>query len=475
MTRRTLEFLMAFKAPKAHRLSAHRLSAPLLAAFSPKALLVAAMSCALAVAPVAAPIALAQSMSAEPTVQRAIIVPKDKSMAFHLDAPAGQIVVSQPETLALVATTDQSFYVRGKALGTTNILIYDTHHRLVNVIDVRVGYDTDALNSDLAQALPGEHIVSSNLASGILLSGDASTTTQAARAIAIAEQYAPKAVTSNINVHATQQVVLQVRIIEASRTALKDLGLDANVHNISGFTFSSGSGLVGGQAAQGTLGISGNIGSTSIDLSLRALETKGVIRTLAQPNLAAVSGSEASFLAGGEFPYPVPSGLNQVSIQFRPFGVNLTFTPEVQANGLIKLKVAPEVSELDTTRSLRISGYDVPGLTTRKVSTTVELRPGESFAIAGLFQRGYANSIKQIPFASDVPVLGALFRSQSWKRNETELVIIVTPILATADDSMRMNPSPLQKGDEPSAIDLILTGMALDKPLPSEADDSRKQ
>jgi pilus assembly protein CpaC len=440
-----------------------------------KAAFAVAASLSLAIAPVAAPLAHAQQMTAEPVSQRAIIVPKDKSVAFHLDAPAGQIVVSQPETLAIVATTDRSFYVRGKQLGTTNILIYDTAHRLVNVIDVRVGYDTDALNTDLAQALPGEHVVASNLGSGILLSGEATTTTQAARAIAVAENYAPKAVTSNINVRATQQVVLQVRIIEASRTALKDLGFDSNVHNISGFTFSSGTGLVGGQPPQGTLGISGNIGTTSIDLSLRALETKGVIRTLAQPNLAAVSGETASFLAGGEFPYPVPSGLNQVSIQFRPFGVNLTFTPVVEANGLILLKVAPEVSELDTTRSLRISGYDVPGLTTRKVATTVELRPGESFAIAGLFQRGYANSVKQIPFASDVPILGALFRSQSWKRNETELVIIVTPILATAEDSREMNPNPLGKGEEPSAIDLIFTGMALDKPLPSDADDSRKR
>jgi pilus assembly protein CpaC len=440
-----------------------------------KAASAAALSLALALAPVAASVAQAQQMIADPSTQRAIMVPKDKSVAFHLDAPAGQIVVSQPETLALVATTDRSFYVRGKALGTTNILIYDTGHRLVNVIDVRVGYDTDALNSDLAQALPGEHIVAANMGGGILLNGEATTTTQAARAIAIAENYAPKAVTSNINVRATQQVVLQVRILEASRTALKDLGMDANVHNISGFSFSSGQGLVGSQAPQGILGVSTNIGTTSLDLSLKALETKGVIRTLAQPNLAAVSGSEASFLAGGEFPYPVPSGLNQVSIQFRSFGVNLTFTPEVEANGLIRLKVAPEVSELDTSRSVRITGYDVPGLTTRKVSTTVELRPGESFAIAGLFQRGYASSIKQIPFAGDVPVLGALFRSESWRRNETELVIIVTPILATADDSRAVNPNPLATGGEPSAIDLIFTGMALDKPMPSDADQSRKQ
>ncbi|MDB5432316.1 MAG: hypothetical protein JWP35_3432 [Caulobacter sp.] len=438
-----------------------------------KAVFAAVAGAVLALSPMAAPAALAQSMIAEPMAQRTIVVPKDKSAAFHLDEPAGQIVVSQPETLAIVATTDRSFYVRGKALGTTNILIYDTHHRLVNVIDVRVGYDTEALNADLLQALPGEHITATNMGGGILLSGEASTTTQAARAIALAESYAPKAVTSNINVRATQQVVLQVRIIEASRSALKDLGFNASVHNISGFTFSSGQGLAGNQAPQGTIGISGNIGTTSIDLSLRALETKGVVRTLAQPNLAAVSGSEASFLAGGEFPYPVPSGLNQVSIQFRPFGVNLTFTPTVEANGLILLKVAPEVSELDPTRSVTITGYTVPGLITRKVSTTVELRPGESFAIAGLFQRGYQNSVKQIPFAGDIPVLGSLFRSQSWRRDETELVIIVTPILATASDSMAANPNPLSTGEEPSAIDLIFAGMALDKPMPSDNDKSR--
>ena len=428
-------------------------------------ILAAAFSCALALSPLAAPAAHAQQMIAEPMAQHTIVVPKDKSAAFHLDAPAGQIVVAAPDTLALVAVTDRSFYVRGKALGATNILIYDTSHRLINVIDVRVGFDTEGLNSDLAAALPGEHVVASNLANGILLSGEASTTTQAARAIAIAENYAPKLVTSNINVRATQQVVLQVRIIEASRSALKDLGFDANVHNISGFTFSSGQGLNGSQAPQGTLGISGNIGTTSIDLSLKALETKGVVRTLAEPNLAAVSGEDASFLAGGEFPYPVPNGLNSVTIQFRPFGVTLNFTPTVEANGLIRLKVAPEVSELDPTRSVTITGYQVPGLITRKVSTTVELRPGESFAIAGLFQRGYQNSIKQVPFAGDIPILGSLFRSQSWRRDETELVVIVTPILASAADSMAANPDPLATGKEPSPIDLILTGLALDRPM----------
>lgn len=434
----------------------------------------AALAAALCIAG-AQPAAAQTTVMAEPTAGKTVVVPKDKSAAFRLDQPVGQIVVAAPETLSLVATTDRSFYVRGKALGTTNILIYDTAHRLINVIDVRVGYDVDGLTADIQSALPGEKIVATNLGNGILLTGEASTTIAAARAIAIAENYAPKVVSSNINVRATQQVVLQVRIVEASRSAMKDLGLNVDIQGTNGFSLFTGAGLVGNQAASGTLTLGTNIGPTSIDLTLRALETKGVVRTLAQPNLAAVSGEAASFLAGGEFPYPVPNGRDEVTIQFRPFGVNLAFTPEVQANGLIRLKVAPEVSELDVSRSVRISGYDVPGLTTRKASTTVELRPGESFAIAGLFQRGYANSIKQVPFAGDVPVLGALFRSQSWKRNETELVIIVTPILATAAQSVAANPSPLATGNEPSAIDLILTGMALDKPMPADGTDGSKR
>ncbi|MES2034570.1 MAG: type II and III secretion system protein family protein, partial [Pseudomonadota bacterium] len=359
---------------------------------------------------------VSQSLIGEMAPSRVITVPKDKSAAFRLMAGAGEIVVAQPDIANIVANTDRSVYVRGKTLGTTNILVYDREHRLIEVIDVRVGQDLESLQSDLASALPGEPIRVSALAGGVMLSGQVSTTSVANRAKGIAERYAPAGVSSELTVEAAQQVMLEVRIVEASRTALKDFGVNISAQNNSGIVFGSGSGLIGVTAAQGTLAVSTNIGSLSIEATLQALEEKGVIRTLARPNLAAISGEEATFLAGGEFPYPVPSGQGDITIVYKPFGVTLKFTPTVQDSGLIRLKVAPEVSQLDTRANLRLSGVDVPSLLVRRAGTTIELKDGETFAIAGLFQQDYANTARQIPWAGDVPVLGALFRSARWKK-----------------------------------------------------------
>jgi len=397
-----------------------------------------------------------------------IVVPKDKSAAFRLDYPVSEIVVAQPDTLSLVATTDHSFYVRGKQLGVTNILIYDAQHRLAQVVDVRVGYDVESLKADLAMALPGEPISVANFAGGILLTGEVSTTSVAARATAIAERYAPKDVESQLTIRAAQQVQVDVRVLEASHSAIKDMGLDVSVQTVGGFSFSTGTGLASGLAPRGTIGFSHNVGAFSIDATLSALEQKGAIRTLARPNLMAMSGQEASFLAGGEFPYPVPNGTNGVSIEFRTFGVKLTVTPDVEDNGEIALKVAPEVSQLDPRDGVQIQGFQVPALTIRRAATAVELRDGQSFAIAGLFQRDYSNTINQVPWAGDIPVLGALFRSADWKRDETELIIIVTPHLTAPVDHIEDLPNPLAS-DETSPIDVILAGQtgADERPNPN--------
>ncbi|MFZ5671130.1 MAG: type II and III secretion system protein family protein [Pseudomonadota bacterium] len=426
---------------------------------------------ALALAPLPAPAfgqeLIASSMIGESAPSRVITVTKDKSAAFRLAAGAGEIVVAQPEIAQIVANTDRSVYVRGIALGATNILVYDAGHRLIEVIDVRVAQDLESLRADLVAALPGEPIRVVPLAGGVMLSGEVSTTTVAARAKAIAERYAPQAVSSELTVAAAQQIMLEVRIIEASRTALKDFGVNLDIQGAggNGITFGSGTGLIGVNAAQGTLGVTGNVGSTSIEATLRALEEKGVIRTLARPNLAAISGEEATFLAGGEFPYPVPTGQGDITIEFKPFGVTLKFTPVVQDSGLVRLKVAPEVSQLDTRQSLRLSGVEVPSLLVRRAGTTIELKNGETFAIAGLFQQDYANTVRQIPWAGDVPVLGALFRSSRWRKAETELVILVTPRLTTAAQSRVLAPDPTAGATEPSAIDLILSGAAMDRPM----------
>lgn len=416
------------------------------------------LSAAVSVAPAAA-----ESFVSEAVRSRTINVPRNKSLSFRLDSPASKIVVAQPETAQIVATTDRSFYVRGKALGATNLLIYGHGGALQEVVDVRVGYDAEALQSDLAAAIPGEGIRVRNLGEGLLLTGEVSTTAVASKAKTLADKFAPESVTSALTVRASQQVILEVRVLEASRSDLKDIGFNINATDGVNFALATGSGLLGPSTPQGTLEVRGTIGTVDIDVVLRALEEKGVIRTLARPNLVALSGQKASFLAGGEFPYPIPQDRDTVAIEFRPFGVKLDFEPAVQDNGLIRLMVAPEVSQLDPRNSLRLNGMDIPSLTVRRTSTTIELKSGESFAVAGLFQQDYSNAVRQLPGIGNVPVIGTLFRSARWRRQESELVIIVTPRLATAEDFT--GESRVMAGREPSPIDLILSGLALDKPM----------
>jgi pilus assembly protein CpaC len=404
--------------------------------------------------------ASADNTQPDDTSARTIVVAKDKSAAFRLDYPVGEIVVAQPDMVQLVATTDHSFYIRGKALGVTNLLIYDQRHHLAQVIDVRVGQDVESLQQDIEVALPGEHITASNFADGVLLSGNATTTAAAARASEIAERYAPKAVSSTIKVANNQQVEVEVRFIEASRSSLKDVGFNFDVSTPNGgFGINSGSGLAGSQPPQSTISGSWKLGTVSFDARLEALEQKGIIRTLAKPNLMAMSGEEASFLAGGEIPYPVPNGLTGVTLDFRQYGVKLKVTPTVEDNGQIRLKVSPEVSQLDQSTAVSIGGITVPGILETNASTTVDLQDGQSFAIAGLFQQDYNDTVHQIPGLGDIPVLGSLFRSANWQHKQTELIIIVTPRLTAPTDHIESLPNPLLTTREPSGIDLILDGL----------------
>ena len=411
--------------------------------------------------------AAAQVMRSESAANRVIFVPVDKSLSFRLDQPAAKIVVAQPETAEIVATTDRSFYVRGVSVGTTNLLIYGPGGKLQQVVDVRVGYDARSLEQDLGVLFPSEAIRVQTMGEGVLLTGNVSNASVAKRAMDLAEKFAPQGVTSALTVRASQEVILEVRILEATRSALQDLGFGLSVTD-GHSTFTSGSGLLGPAAPAGSMAVRSKIGTVTIDATLQALEQKGLVRTLARPNLVAVSGEKASFLAGGEFPYPVPQDLGKITIDFRTYGVKLNFLPTVQDNGLIRMQVAPEVSQLDQSTAVRINGLSVPGLITRKADTTVELKNGESLAMGGLFQRAYENQLQQFPFLGDIPILGTLFRSARWKQAETELVIIVTPRLATPADFSRAAQITTMGGPEPKPGDLIFKGQSLDQPMPRD-------
>jgi pilus assembly protein CpaC len=437
---------------------------------------------ALLTAGLAASPAYADAMASEQAPSRVISVPKDKSLSFRLDEPATKIVVAQPDIAEVVATTDRSFYVRGIDTGSTNLLVYGPGGRLMQVIDVRVGVDAEVLQRDLDQAVPTEHIKVQSLGEGVLLTGSVSNPAQALRIKTIAEKFAPDAVTSVIKVHGSQ-VILEVRILEATRSTSSELGLGATFSsNNFNFTYGAGLvgapptlpggqpplvGLIGNSAPNGALRFLGRLGSTSVDAQLAALEEKGVVRTLARPNLVAMSGEKASFLAGGEFPFPVPASRDLITIEFRPYGVKLNFTPTVQDDGVIKLAVEPEVSQLDTTNTLKIDNITIPALTVRRTNTTVELHDGESLAIGGLFQHGYENDIRQIPGLGEIPILSALFRSTRWKRNESELLIIVTPRIVT-DADIAHDKDRTISGVETKLPNLLVNGDYLDKPMTHE-------
>jgi pilus assembly protein CpaC len=434
---------------------------------------------ALLCAGAAAAPALADALPSEAAVSRVISVPRDKSLSFRLEEPATKIVVSQPDIAEVVATTDRSFYVRGIDVGSTNLLVYGPGGRLMEVIDVRVGVDAAALERDLAQVLPNEHIKVQSLGEGVMLTGEVSNSGVAVRATTIAQRFSPDGVTSMLRVGGSQ-VVLEVRILEATRSTSRDTGVGIEIGNGS-FDFQLGAnvvghpivpaggqyplvGLIGPSAPEGALNLVGGFGHTRVDAQLAALEQKGIVRTLARPNLVALSGEKASFLAGGEFPFPVPSGINGVSIEFRTYGVKLDFTPTIQDDGRIRLLVAPEVSELDQANTVRVDNVTIPALTIRRTATTVELHDGESLTIGGLFQHAYNNQLNQVPGLGSIPILSALFRSTRFQRNETELLIIVTPHILTQGDVNATKDRNLS-GAEPTAADFLLNGKALDKAM----------
>ena len=416
-------------------------------------------------------LASAEVFHSEPTRHRSIYVPRDKSLPFRLDSRASRIVIAQPDVASITATSGDSFYIQGKELGETNLLVYGAGGRLTDVIDVRVGYDARALQEDFDTVFPNEAIRVQPTGEGVLLLGEVSNSGVANRARAIAERFAPNSVTSNLTFRSSQQVVLEVRVLEASRSLMRDLGIASSIRNGS-FQFITGAGLIGPDPAKGVLNLTGGSGNTAIDNQLAALEAKGVVRTLARPNLVALSGEKASFLAGGEFPYPVPQGgtdgQTTITIMFRKYGVKLDFKPEVQDNGMIRLEVEPEVSKLDQTNTVRIAGFSIPGLITRNTHTTVELRDGSALAIGGMYQRDYQNDLQQLPGIGDLPVLGALFRSVRWRKAETELLIIVTPRLAQPADYLQAQATQSLPGKEPSAMDLVLRGKGLDRPIAAE-------
>ena len=383
-----------------------------------------------------------------------LVVEKGRSAVVEANAPFTTLVVADPEIAEAMATSNQSFFLRGKQPGSTTVLIYGASGKIAELINVEVELGLDELRTDFSNLLPGEDIQVYPVHDGIFLDGKVTTAAAAEMALQVAERYVPGGVANGLSIGQSQQVLLEVRFLEASRSAVKEIGfgnsIDAN-DVVSSTDSSTVSGL-----AEKTVALFTNIGNENIDVRLRALEEKGVIRTLAEPSLVALSGDTASFLAGGEFPIPVGQRDGEITVEFKKFGVGLDFTPTVLGDGLVNLRVRPEVSALDRNNGIRATNIEIPGISVRRADTTIELRDGQAFAVAGLLQNDYSNDVRQTPWLSNVPVLGALFSSKRYQRNESELVIIVTPRLVQPAAHPDMLASPLDAFGEPSESEFFL-------------------
>ena len=421
-----------------------------------------------------------------------------KSEDVRTDTSFVEVTVGDPEVADVHPLTDRSLSILGKKNGTTRVSVYSEGKKLIGVFDVEVTYDTSLLQAEIHRRFPYAKLKVSAVNGRIMISGTAADGPTVDRAVQIAKQFGPDVINS-VRVLQPQQVMLEVRFVEATRQAGRELGVQWNVFgsrqlanignrtpaaqlpvtNTGGGMFSQPGVLVGGPnitpsaVTISPVTIAGVLSGTApfgvlvskmmshgmeIDAIINALEQKGVARALAEPNLVALSGDTASFLAGGEYPVPVPGTLGSVTIDYKRYGVGLAFTPTVLDGGLINLKIEPEVSQLDSSHPVQVAGISVPPLIVRRASTTVELRDGQSFVIGGLLQSTGQNSISQLPWLGDIPVLGALFRSTSYQKNETDLAIIVTPRLVRPARPGDIVKTPLDNSLPPNDVDLFLMG-----------------
>lgn len=362
----------------------------------------------------------------------------NKSIIVDLPAGVAEVVVSQPAVAAAIMRTRTRAIVQGISGGDTNIFFLDDQGRTISVLDIRVIKEPsqvgNALQEALARVIPGSNIRVESVTLGddtnrVVLTGSVLSSDDRQRAEQVAIQFAgkPENVANILDISGSQQVMLQVTVAEVSRDTVKQLGI-----NLSG-SLSIGNFSAGINSAQSALtnGVDANFGGGALTAELRALEQRGSLRTLAEPVLTAISGQPAEFLAGGQIPIlsAIDPATNNRTYTLKDFGVKLKFTPTIKSSGVVGLEVETEVSEIAET-GFNIGGETVPGFNNRSAKTSIELRPGQTIAIAGMIQDKLRQQISGLPGLGDIPILGTLFRSRNFQRSQTELVIIVTPYLA---------------------------------------------
>ncbi len=401
----------------------------------------------------------------------------NKSQVVTSDIPIDRAMIGNAEIADVLPISDRSVYVLGKAMGTTSLTLYDRMNNVIAVMDISVGPDAEGIRKQIGSLVPDESIDVGLSNGSVVLSGMVSDIGSADRAVRIAEAFAGDKVVNLITVGGSQQVMLEVRFAEVSRTVGEELGVGGFLGNGTDFGASIGRGASATPDDNGftqlqigsvteSFGIFQtlfSLGDLNIEAFLDTLESKGLSKTLAEPTLVALTGERASFLAGGEFPVPVVQagqgggGGNAITVEFKPFGVSLGFTPTVLGDDVINMIVEPEVSSIDPTASITLNGLTIPGLQTRRASTTLELRDGESFALAGLLSTDFETSVEQLPILGSLPIIGSLFRSTRYRKGETELLIIVTPRLVKPirPDQVRL---PTDRIKDPDVVETLLNG-----------------
>ena len=463
-----------------------------------KVIIRAALAAAGAAALAAAQPAAAQITVAEGIHAGELDVPVNKSQVIRTDRPYSKALIGNPAIADVLPLSNSSLYVLGKQNGTTSLTLYDRSNRLIAVLDVVVGPDVQTLKRQLSDLMPANDLSARISNDSVVLEGTVSSALEADKAVQLAETYAPGKVVNLLSLGSAQQVMLEVRFSEMKRSALKQIGVNWDILSDAGKLqgiAGGGSSLTGGGTQTTTTTIGGTTTTTTgvgagqlvhgaitdsfgiisrafrglgenFNVTLDALERHGAVTTLAEPTLIALSGETASFLAGGEFPVPtIQSGgtgggqgaNNAITVEWKPFGVSLAFTPTVLSDGVINMVVAPEVSSIDPSASIVVNNLTIPGLQTRRAKTVVEIRDGESFALAGLLRKDFQDTIRQVPFLGSIPIIGALFRSTGFQHEETELVIIVTPHLVRPVPAGALKV-PTDRVGPPTEADLLLNG-----------------
>jgi len=415
-------------------------------------------------------------------VSESLDLPLSKAAVIHLPVDAADVLVTNPEVAEAVVRTSRRAYLMGMSVGQTNAFFFDADGQLILDLDIRVERDLAPLRDALVRFLPGARVDAEAMNDNIILSGSVPSASDADTALRIAQRWVddPERVMNMMTIEAREQVMLKVRIVEMQRTIVRQLGINLSTAASTGeFDFAVATenefSLVGRflNGLNATFDwASGNPGGvTGVSGLVQAMERVGLVRTLAEPNLTAITGESANFLAGGEFPVPVGRDRDgNIVIEYKPFGVGLGFTPLVLSEGRISLRISTEVSELSTQGALSFSssavtdedgniigtlpGLTVPGLNVTRAETTVELPSGGSLVMAGLIQEETRQNLDGVPGIQNLAVLGSLFRSRDFENQETELVVIVTPYLVDAanPDAMRTPTDGYQTADEASAL-----------------------